>query len=58
MPLGHMHHAGGAILLAVAIVIAATAGIARNGPGRTSAVVTVLAALLGAVLIYYILRRL
>ncbi len=56
--MGHMHHTGGAVLLVAAIIIAVVAGLASRGSAKAYPLATILAAILGTMFIYYLLRRL
>jgi len=58
MPFRHLHNASGIVLLAVAVIIAAIAGLSRRGATASSAVLTILAALLGIIIAFYLLRQL
>ena len=58
MPFRHMHNAGGIALLVLAVVIAAVAGLASRGSARSSPAITIFAAIIGIILLYYLLRRL
>ncbi len=58
MPFRHTHNAGGIVLLVGAVIIAAVVGLASRRPARSSAVITIFAAILGTILVYYLLRRL
>ena len=58
MPFAHMHNAIGIALLVAVILIAAVAGIGGRGWRRSSHPARILAAILGIVLVYYLLRRL
>jgi hypothetical protein len=53
-----MHHAGGIVLLIVVVIIALAVGLSRRDRDGSSAIVTVLAAILGILIAFYLLRRL